>query len=390
MCKLDKMRLVNCQSWEDTTIEFGPGINVLIGTNSTGKSVFFKVLDLVGIAGLAKRLDRESIIRKGAEYAEVYYLFSDNSMAVIRIFPQRILYYFTEDASSGNFTQYENQLPEDIRKRLSLLVDPTSGFIANKLDDPGELLFVNSNPKTSTSFINILARDARLEKLIEIFETKVGTYSKYENELTVITNSLEHRLNAAQYVNVEELTDRIEVGEDLLDCADTLNRLFNQYITLSKCVTKQEPLDDWDILSNMLLDICTPLNDYHFIETIPNDLEPVVDLSLHLAEFINGYRTTLDEEFLNGCSSMLDLCDCVKDLKVEEEVDYEGVLQELNAITTLHKLTQSYITLFNTLSDLNKVTKEIEELENIDFEGEVFDCPIHGKIQWVDKTCKPV
>ncbi|MDQ9745195.1 ATP-binding protein, partial [Acinetobacter baumannii] len=44
MVKLKSLHLENIQSWEDATIEFGPGLNAIIANNNVGKSVVFKTL----------------------------------------------------------------------------------------------------------------------------------------------------------------------------------------------------------------------------------------------------------------------------------------------------------------------------------------------------------
>ena len=78
MVKLLQIRLVNCQSWKDGVIEFSKGLNVIRANNNTGKSVIFKMLKVTCNPESLDKADREDIIRRGSEYAEVTYLFDDS------------------------------------------------------------------------------------------------------------------------------------------------------------------------------------------------------------------------------------------------------------------------------------------------------------------------
>ena len=44
---LEKLTITNFQSFRNVTYEFSDGLNVIIAPNNTGKSIIFKVIDVL-------------------------------------------------------------------------------------------------------------------------------------------------------------------------------------------------------------------------------------------------------------------------------------------------------------------------------------------------------
>lgn len=388
--KIAQVRLVNCQSWEDTTIELSPGINVLIASNSTGKSVFFKILKEVVSPGHLEREERVDLIREGAEYAEAYYLFDDNSLAVIRIFPQRILYYYTPNAESGEFTQMENRPHEAILRKLSAIVEPETGFVANILDDPANLLLVNSNPKATSSLIKILAKDQRMDRLIETFKAKVQEYENTQNEVTIIKNSLERKLNKLEYIDIDTLENNINFAEIMLDCTDTIVRLEKNASRLIPLVQEYKPYTEFRLVATLLAELEDICDDIVPVKSLPQEQKELLGLVEYLDTFVNEYKPSINIELNKAISNVIGIYENAIQIEAKPEIDYKKVMDEINVVEILDKILNTSYKLYNQVQDTIKVNKELEELKSIDFGGQQFDCPIHGKIVYTGEGCQPI
>ncbi len=80
--KIDKIRLINWRSHEDTVLEFSTGTNVFVGIMGSGKSSVFDAITY-GLFGRFPKSDRrevklEDIVRFGQKEGEVHIWFSDN------------------------------------------------------------------------------------------------------------------------------------------------------------------------------------------------------------------------------------------------------------------------------------------------------------------------
>lgn len=390
MCKIDSVRLVGCQSWDDTTIELGPGINVLFADNDTGKSVFFKILKAVASPNSIDRDEMKELIRDGYDYAEAYYLFTDGSLGLARIFPNRILYYYTRDAKNGEVTQREGAPHDEFLDKLSVLVEPKSGFTANILDDPGNMLLVNSNPKTNSSLLQILAKDERVDRLIELFKNKVADYQIMENNVTIVKNGLERKLKTLEYVNVEDLESNINLSEKLLDCADTLNRVLITTNSLQSLVKNYQPYTEYKVIAAALdkfNDICDNIN---YSKSIPDELKSIIGLVESADNFQQEYTSTVDPELGKAMLNIISIYENASNLNIVETLDFTKLKLEVEAIENLDKMLKSSANLYNTLVQSKKVEDTLKELKAIDFGGQSFDCPIYGKIIYEGNKCTPV
>ena len=81
---LRKLQLKNFQSWENEQITFSNGLNCIIARNGVGKSVIYKALQVTVLPNKYSKEDKRDFIRGSAQFAEIYYLFSDNSLYVVK------------------------------------------------------------------------------------------------------------------------------------------------------------------------------------------------------------------------------------------------------------------------------------------------------------------
>lgn len=405
--RLRYVRMINCQSWKDGKMEFSDGLNTIWSAhNNTGKSVFMKILKAVSCPTSVSRDERKELIRTKCEYAEVHYGFSDGSASIVRIYPQRILYRFTENLNSGSWIQSEDVPPLRLVNNLNLIVDLENNFVANLLDSEQDLLLVNSNPNLNYNLVRVLTEHDKLNKLSNNFRNKVPMYTKELQTVSTKADRLRHNRKGLEYVDVDRLINETEREEALVSSMLNIMDVYENTLDLEKDISVNElpNLDDLYVFGNLLneLDLehfevpqeilsseelsadlatCEQLIDY---ENILESLQPLVNLEeeIRILENLENINSSIWLDFGGLLEAIT-----VDDELIDEDKDWNKLLINVNEIDTLGDIVQGVSHLYNLIADNNDLEKQIAELENIDFEGELFDCPLHGKIQYLDGKC---
>ena len=398
--KIHSIRLRNCQSWKDTSISLAGGLNVITAPNQTGKSVIFKMLKITCSPTYYTRQERQLLIRYGAEYAEVTYLFTDMSAALVRVFPQRIIYFYTDNCNTTPFTQQEGIPHRAILEKLSAIVEQESGFIANILDLDQNLLLVNTNNKSNDNLLKILTEHEDLTRLVELFTTKYPIYRNKLNDVEKTKYRLEYALEDLEYVNIDKLERDIKLGDAYLrlsksllqsyelindisiNSTDTIN--YEELISLAELGIKLEDIQDIDVtnfekeVDVSVIDLC---NTAIKLESIYAEL---IDIPMIACD--------INSDMINLFSKMVDIYD---------ELDSLPVIKDTSRIDKALRITSSVeclLDLHNELINLGKIEKryayglKLEEdyIKRLDIEGKSFECAIHGRIKIVNNECIPV
>ena len=213
---LSAIRLTNCQSFKDSVIEFATDrLNVFVADNSTGKSVFFRMLSITAFPGKCSKEDRLNIIRRGSQFAQILYMFSDGSYGGVRVYPDRVIYYYTPDKNTKMTPSLEPG-PEFISK-LGLILDNNSGFVANLIDMDQNLLLVNSSPKGDSNILQMLTANEALDRMIEDTAEKKKVFEQYEDRLKDVVYSYSKSIDGYSYVDTNSLEANIELCENVFD-----------------------------------------------------------------------------------------------------------------------------------------------------------------------------
>lgn len=213
---LSAIRLTNCQSFKDSVIEFATDrLNVFVADNSTGKSVFFRMLSITAFPGKCSKEDRLNIIRRGSQFAQILYMFSDGSYGGVRVYPDRVIYYYTPDKNTKMTPSLEPG-PEFISK-LGLILDNNSGFVANLIDMDQNLLLVNSSPKGDSNILQMLTANEALDRMIEDTAEKKKVFEQYEDRLKDVVYSYSKSIDGYSYMDTNSLEANIELCENVFD-----------------------------------------------------------------------------------------------------------------------------------------------------------------------------
>ncbi len=385
MVKLLQIRLVNCQSWKDGVIEFSKGLNVIRANNNTGKSVIFKMLKVTCNPESLDKADREDIIRRGSEYAEVTYLFDDSSAGIVRVYPHTVLFYFTPDARTIKLHQQENEPHEGLLNRLGIIKEEEEGYIANILDDDQPLLLVKSGSRANSNLMKVLTEHPQLSRLKESFKEK---YSYYRKELTNVRQQksrVEYKLNQIKYVNEETLEQDINNAEEFLEVMNSCTNILKTCFELSRNQVSDAPLNELDEISKALISLDDlSKNIKPDITHIDNDL---VELATFFAGLNLDIKNEIPKEIVNSFLNIEDIFKLSSGLKPYKSDEIFNVFDDINNMNDI--LNSSY-NLYNSVVKAEKVDTYIAELESIDFEGEEYDCALYGRIKYCDGKCVPL
>lgn len=400
--RLRYIRMINCQSWQDAHITLVDGINAIRSdNNNVGKSVVMKLLRIATCPNALPKSERESLIRVGAEHAEVHYGFSDGSAGIVRVFKQRVIYLYTDDINSGDFVQTEGKPHPKLVDNLGIIVDYDRGFLANFIDSEQPMLLVDSDPKLNYNLAKVLTEHETLKRLSENFREKIP---EYKRQLTIIEGKVDRlttNKEGLSYVDVDRMSRKLERQEMLLDT-------FMQIIELVEIAEEVEhDLEDSKIIN---FDALKTLGDFlieneEFINMDINELDskPVDEALITLGTFLENNLDLLDTDMdeleekdidsglINIGEKLVELNDIV------DNGDFEGFegtkkIEDLLSINKfmveLDEIFQNSISCFNLMVEMEKIQKTIDELNSISFEGEIFDCPVHGKIQYLNGKCE--
>lgn len=383
--KLLQMRLTDCQSWEDGIINFAPGLNVIRAENNTGKSVIFKMLKITCKPNSLMNKERQELIRRGKNYAEVTYMFSDMSAAIVRVFRERVIYYFCKNVNTDEFTQQEGVPHSQLMDNLGLLVDYESGYVANILDNDQPLLLVKSDNKSNYNLIKVLTEHPQLNKMLINFKVKYPEYRRELQEVKSKKARLEQNLKTVKYVDEELLESQIDRAEGMLETFDILIDMYKLILEIDKIPEESKPLEELSSTSTVLESLEVMINNIHTeTKEVPGEMLGLVDL---FKDMKLDLQREIPKEFRYS-------------FKVLEHIDrlhsnikpyrYSILLDEIDNLKVVENLLSCSVNLYNNLTKRKKILETIEELEGIDFEGEEYACPLHGRIKVIGGKCEPI
>lgn len=399
MVKLKIMRLVNCQSWSNSVIGLSEGLNVIKAPNNTGKSVIFKILKAVCSPKYYNNEERAGLIRDNAEYAEATYLFTDNSMAIVRIFKNKTIYYFTNDKDKSQFTATQDTPPPKLIENLNMLVEPESGFIVNLLDLDQDLFLVKSDSKSNHNIIKVLAEHDCLRRLCTLFRDKIPRVKEELLRLRSTEERLAYQISQMQYINIDELESEVNEKEFLVEQLKLIRDLYINTDSLLPLMSDAKPYDDLILLSSLGQELeRLDLNiDYSILGlNINQDNINLCDIGVQLESIYNTLNNTINSSYDDTlCELALDLIDVVN---TYDSIDNSVSLDKLDNIEFLLNLLDTFILLHSKFLQTRQMILKLETdkltldslKESMNVEGRELKCPLYGTIKVIDGKCIPV
>ena len=394
---LSAIRLTNCQSFKDSVIEFATDrLNVFVADNSTGKSVFFRMLSITAFPGKCSKEDRLNIIRRGSQFAQILYMFSDGSYGGVRVYPDRVIYYYTPDKNTKMTPSLEPR-PEFISK-LGLILDNNSGFVANLIDMDQNLLLVNSSPKGDSNILQMLTANEALDRMIEDTAEKKKVFEQYEDRLKDVVYSYSKSIDGYSYVDTNSLEANIELCENVFD---TLYKLAPISDDVEALACSSERRLDYDRLLGItgtlikleqLKEITEGLHVPHeFNEKLLSATCACIKLEQALAT-IEGFHIPRSQKDSSNNLHTLLLLESIKNELIsccarEMAVDYSPVVRTLQHLEQLRDYSAEAITHSRSLAQSQQALVKIYDA--LSSSGELIACGLYGEVVFDGKKCIP-
>lgn len=389
--KLKTLRLENCQSWKDATIEFGDGLNAIIASNNVGKSVIFKIIKITCNPEFFSKPERKKLIRYGHDFARATFTFEDGSIATTLITDKKIIYKFTD--KDGKIFHSEEEPLNQTLQYLSVIVEDNSKYMVNVLDSEQSLLLVKSDKKANSDLMRVITEHKGVTRLTQLFKEKIKYYSGYEIELKKKENRLKRRLKE---INIKDI-DIIEQEYLQLRMMSKLLSSLEIIQNKNKCI--EDNLVDltgvnWDLIKSFFLHI-------NYIDFLPEErwvsilklLEVLPKSNLEYSTGVNWVQMTnllqvLPKNKIDVVDNIInwglltDLLNQRKEIILPKlDINFKLIKNILNLNEITYKMNVN-------LNEIENIQKQINELNSIDFNGTVYECPVHGKIIYKNGKCE--
>lgn len=389
------IKLTNCQSFKDSIIKFATDrLNVFVADNSTGKSVFFRMLSITAFPNKCSREDRLNIIRRGSQFAQILYMFSDGSYGGVRVLPDRVIYYYTPNENT-RMTQTVEPHPELIAK-LGLILDNNSGFVANLIDMDQNLLLVNSNQKSDSNILQMLTGNETIDRMIESTSDKKKVFEQYEDRLKDVIYSYSKSIDGYEYTDTNALELNIEQCECMFDTLYKLLPIDEELVAFAANMTDYVDYDRLLSITNTLIQL----------EGLARELCSMQQPRKFNDKLLCYVQICIKAEQLRDSIANLHIPHCEKDSsnKLHTLLVIEGIIYDLDkchkpedltdftpTINTLQKLEQfddyiceASIHLDNLAASQRTMSELYKMLGDL---GEIISCGIYGEVIFDGEKC---
>lgn len=390
---LRQMRIRNFQSIEDITYNFTGGLNVIVAPNNTGKSIINKIIELLVSFKSIKSYEVKQYITFGKPKSDIF-ISDELNTYWVEIYPKKINYYLFEN---NNFIFVGNELPIGLINALSLLICE-GNFVGNLITSNHSKLLVDSSADINNQILSLIARDDHAENILEECEERMSVINSNLRALRSHRVSLEKEIST---IAVEDTSYREECLKRVFGITEFVEELIGLQETTDKLKSSGKLVNRLD----EILELCSSIEmlNYKFNSLSPS--KDVRDLSkeFRVAQEIESFIGKLD-----NISSNAKMITEVKDVSLNN--DFLGMVSKLEilkanldktvkckplnpsklkACEELDGLCEAFNDFYKKALHLHKSKLELKKLkEEIDsYGGEVYDCPIHGTIKFVNEEC---
>lgn len=387
---LEAIRFVNCQSFEDITIDFATDkTNVLIAENNTGKSILFKMLKVTANPNYFPAKKRNMLIRRGALSASMICAFTDGCLGMTTITEKGVIYRW-KNSEDEAFSSYAEP-PQIYLDELGLIVDQKSKFIANIVDTDQDMLLVNSDQKGNHELLRLLAEDQTVIDTKEKIARELSYFKRYNSDLIAKQVDLRNSLESLEIADVNSLQYEYNTGQLL-------------YTELYKLIELSDSLE-------VIQEFCELSFNYSFCIDLIDILLLLQRVEVLLGQIV--IEKEISEDIIRLVSILTQLSDILSDVQVIKEIGFapetlDKVLGIADALSNIQIITlDKGLELSEIMLNCNKVIAKLnsighfqremlaldsdifQTLETIKASKCVVNCPVHGEVIYDGKECLP-
>lgn len=396
------VRMTGCQSFDDAYIPLADDkVNVFVAENNTGKSVFFKMLQISVCPGLFDAEDRRNLIRNGKEFAQIIFKFSDGSFSATRVYRNNVIFYYTESQENG-FRASEKPFKETLEK-LSVLIDESVNYVANIIESEQDLMLVTSSSKSNSSLMKMFTESVSLKDLGVIVKQKLEAYQGREESITDKLRYVDAQLKNYDYVDLEYYEKTTEYLERLYEVSYNLFSILGSIRIIGEIVTNKVNYDFLLKISNNLETISCIRSDTCRI-TIPmavnEELADVLECMERVElvkDLVSHIRCTKQKDF----SKLTTVLDIIAGINLVQgklcEIPIIKEQKDLSSVAGLVKILTELAADVNNLSSqrrniLSVVENNSKLIDELNSNGEIISCPVYGDVIFggSDEKCIPI
>jgi len=346
---ISSLKIKNFQSHDDSTLDFVPGVNMILGSSDSGKSAIIRALKWV----VWNRPNGDAFRSNWGGDTEVEVI-TDDEYCIRRGKNKENYYYIGADGTDVTLKAFKSDVPDEVKQKLNM--DNTN--LQNQIDSP---FLISNTPGEVASYFN---------KIAHLDQIDVG--------------------NRNVQAQVRNLTSTIKITEGQLE--ESKAELV-QYEYLDKFVIELEQLE---------ADVSTCLqvkNGRDALETLIRDIDvigfeiteaqPLINLEGEIDTILKMWNTV---EELDKEKNVLDFrITEYKDVEVQIEafVGKESLLAPVDAIlemmaeqTTIRGQRDSFTIILDSIKDSDSkvidLRKELVDMEDTFHQFMPTICPLCG------------
>lgn len=383
---IKQIRLINCQSWEDTTLGFYTDkLNVICADNNTGKSVIYKMLKVLGCPKYYSKEEMKDLIRWGAECATMYLLFEDGSIGMVSVYPTRVMYGYREIGKHDFYTSYE-PFP-DVLKKAGIISDVRGKFIANIIDTDQDMLLVNSDLSSNYDLMKLLILNDDLNAIRDRSEALAAQFKTVQMQLEVKDQKILSMLSAIEYVDTDKLESSLEKQRCSYDMMYMLIDAYRKCEVVADFFKEKVNYGEMFSVCNILtvLEAVSVRKILSTSRAVSPDMENALSM-LEILESVSIPAVTVYRDLPDFAVSILEVLESVSVPAVTVYRDLPDFV--INMLEDLESVS------VNTMSQQFKLAAQAnasaEQLRK-DFvnSGTEYACPVYGEVVFDGEKCIP-